>query len=138
MCPRVLSVLGGLLWLLATSPGPENSSAFAQNTDAKTADQQSTGPNSAKEAQTVEFAEAQRLLNGPAGNPECVSLGRRVISLLWRDDLETACRHLVGHAYLNGAEPGAVQHEIPKAEPDGAHRVSETPFAFRILIKEFG
>ena len=31
---------------------------------------------------------------GPAGNPECVWLGRRVVSLLWRDDLDTAFRHL--------------------------------------------
>jgi hypothetical protein len=33
-------------------------------------------------------------LTGPAGNPECVWLGRRVVSLLWRDDLDTAFRHL--------------------------------------------
>ena len=33
-------------------------------------------------------------INGPAGNPECVWLGRRVVSLLWRDDLDTAFRHL--------------------------------------------
>ena len=41
-----------------------------------------------------EFAEAARLLTGPAGNPECVWLGRRVVNLLWRDDLDTAFRHL--------------------------------------------
>lgn len=35
-----------------------------------------------------------RELTGPAGNPECVWLGRRVVSLLWRDDLDTAFRHL--------------------------------------------
>jgi hypothetical protein len=40
------------------------------------------------------IAEASRLINGPAGNPECVWLGRRVVSLLWRDDLDTAFRHL--------------------------------------------
>ena len=34
------------------------------------------------------------MINGPAGNPECVWLGRRVVSLLWRDDLDTAFRHL--------------------------------------------
>ena len=37
---------------------------------------------------------ATRVLTGPAGNPECVWLGRRVVSLLWRDDLDTAFRHL--------------------------------------------
>ena len=36
----------------------------------------------------------QALLTGPAGNPECVWLGRRVVSLMWRDDLDTAFRHL--------------------------------------------
>jgi hypothetical protein len=41
-----------------------------------------------------EIAEAARDINGPAGNPECVWLGRRVVSLLWRDDLDTAMRHL--------------------------------------------
>jgi hypothetical protein len=41
-----------------------------------------------------EIAEARRLLTGPSGNPECVWLGRRVVSLLWRDDLDTAFRHL--------------------------------------------
>jgi hypothetical protein len=41
-----------------------------------------------------EFAEAQKEITGPAGNPECVWLGRRVVSLLWRDDLDTAFRHL--------------------------------------------
>ena len=57
--------------------------------------------DAAKESQTKEtqkkideIAEAGRLLSGPAANPECVWLGRRVVSLLWRDDLDTAFRHL--------------------------------------------
>jgi hypothetical protein len=33
-------------------------------------------------------------LAGAAGHPECVWLGRRVVGLLWRDDLDTAFRHL--------------------------------------------
>jgi hypothetical protein len=41
-----------------------------------------------------EFAEAAKLLGGPAANPECVWLGRRVVGLMWRDDLDTAFRHL--------------------------------------------
>ncbi|MGB8400181.1 beta-1-3, beta-1-6-glucan biosynthesis protein, partial [Bradyrhizobium sp.] len=43
---------------------------------------------------TDEFIEAAQAINGPAGNPECVWLGRRVVSLMWRDDLDTAFRHL--------------------------------------------
>lgn len=43
---------------------------------------------------TDEFAEAAQVIGGPAGNPECVWLGRRVVRLMWRDDLDTAFRHL--------------------------------------------
>ena len=52
--------------------------------------------DAAKENQrrTDEFAEATQAINGPAGNPECVWLGRRVVRLMWRDDLDTAFRHL--------------------------------------------
>src|SRR5271168_3794957 len=95
MSYRELSFVGGLcvtIWLMGAASGP----ALAQATDTKPADQQpATGQDTPKEAQKVdEFAEAQRVLNGPAGNPECVWLGRRVVSLLWRDDLDTAFRHL--------------------------------------------
>jgi hypothetical protein len=50
----------------------------------------------AKDAQKKpdEYAEAEKLLGGPAGYPECLWLGRRVVSLLARDDLDTAFRHL--------------------------------------------
>ncbi len=53
------------------------------------------GQEPAKDTQKVdEYAEAQHEITGPAGNPECVWLGRRVVGLLWRDDLDTAFRHL--------------------------------------------
>ncbi len=70
--------------------------AFAQSNDAKPADKApAAGQEPAKEPQKVdEFAEAQHAITGPAGNPECVWLGRRVVGLLWRDDLDTAFRHL--------------------------------------------
>jgi hypothetical protein len=98
MSHRVLSLagtFGAALWLLATPISPVHSPVFAQNNDAKPADEQAASKDAAKESQKVdEFAEAQRVLSGPAGNPECVWLGRRVVSLLWRDDLDTAFRHL--------------------------------------------
>src|SRR5207237_8960490 len=52
--------------------------------------------DAAKDSQrkTDEFVEAAQVLNGPAGNPECVWLGRRVVRLMWLDDLDTAFRHL--------------------------------------------
>jgi hypothetical protein len=103
MSYRVLNFAGALcaaLCLLAAPIGPGKHQALAQNNDAKPADQQSAAPkegakDGTKEVQKIdEFAEAQRALNGPAGNPECVWLGRRVVNLLWRDDLDTAFRHL--------------------------------------------
>ena len=41
-----------------------------------------------------EFTQAAQAINGPAGNPECVWLGRRVVKLMLDDDLDTAFRHL--------------------------------------------
>jgi len=103
MSHRVLRVAGLLslaIAYLAIAPAASVLTAalpvHAQTPDAKPPDQQAApAADAAKEAQKVdEFAEAQRVLNGPAGNPECVWLGRRVVSLLWRDDLDTAFRHL--------------------------------------------
>ena len=72
--------------------------AFAQSGDAKSGDKPPPAQpaDAAKEAQRQidEFAEAARVVTGPAGNPECVWLGRRVVGLLWRDDMDTAFRHL--------------------------------------------
>jgi hypothetical protein len=98
MSHRVLSVVGGLCivaWLVV--PGsPIAGSALAQSSNPNPASQKApAGPEAAKEAQKIdEYAEAQHAINGPAGNPECLWLGRRVVSLLWRDDLDTAFRHL--------------------------------------------
>ena len=94
MTNRVFSVAAGLC--IAVSLVSASAPSFAQATDSKSADKPAaSGQETPKESQKVdEFAEAQRALNGPAGNPECVWLGRRVVSLLWRDDLDTAFRHL--------------------------------------------
>ena len=77
-------------------------SAFAQSGDLRTQDQpkppagQVAPADAARDSQrkTDEFVEAAQAINGPAGNPECVWLGRRVVVLMWRDDLDTAFRHL--------------------------------------------
>jgi hypothetical protein len=76
--------------------------AFAQSGGAQ---DQSTKPGAAtapapadatkdNQRKTDEFVEAAQAINGPAGNPECVWLGRRVVRLMWLDDLDTAFRHL--------------------------------------------
>jgi hypothetical protein len=72
------------------------SAAYAQSGNVATPEQKKAAADSAKDGQKSidEIAEAARLLTGPAANPECVWLGRRVVSLLWRDDLDTAFRHL--------------------------------------------
>jgi hypothetical protein len=73
--------------------------ALAQSGDNHANDQQGKLPSAADAAKenqrkTDEFAEAAQAISGPAGNPECVWLGRRVVRLMWRDDLDTAFRHL--------------------------------------------
>ena len=90
------------LTLLALAIGV--SGAIAQSGDLRAQDQPSKPPaagqspadTAAKDSQrkTDEFVEAAQAINGPAGNPECVWLGRRVVVLMWRDDLDTAFRHL--------------------------------------------
>jgi hypothetical protein len=92
--PRVLPVaLAAAVLLLAPL------AALAQSNEAKPGDkppQAGQTGDSAKDSQrrADEFAEAAAQVSGPAGNPECVWLGRRVVNLLWRDDLDTAFRHL--------------------------------------------
>src|SRR5262245_65757461 len=52
-------------------------------------------PAEAEGAKKVdEFAEAAKALIGPAGQAECVWIGRRAVRLLFRDDLDTAFRHM--------------------------------------------
>ena len=71
--------------------------ALAQ--DAKPADKPGDKPAAAQgdadaQRRVDEFAEAARQVSGPAGHAECVWLGRRVVGLLYRDDMDTAFRHL--------------------------------------------
>src|ERR1700737_1446855 len=79
-------------------------SAIAQSSDLRAQDQSGKPPaanaapsaDAAKDSQrkSDEFVEAAQAIDGPAGNPECVWLGRRVVVLMWRDDRDTAFRHL--------------------------------------------
>ena len=93
---RVLRHLAipGLVLLLAAGPG------FAQSGDKGQQDQSKQGAANqndvAKDNQRKvdEFVEAAQAINGPGGNPECVWLGRRVVQLMYRDDLDTAFRHV--------------------------------------------
>ena len=74
--------------------------AFAQSGTPNPQDQSGKPPanaadvNKDNQRKADEFVEAAQAINGPGGNPECVWLGRRVVRLMWRDDLDTAFRHL--------------------------------------------
>lgn len=86
---RVLTAaLAAAMLLVATA------SSFAENAEQKPPDKAQAPEGKDTQKKIDEFAEAEKLLGGPAANPECLWLGRRVVSLLWRDDLDTAFRHL--------------------------------------------
>ncbi|MFT0859917.1 hypothetical protein, partial [Ancylobacter sp. G4_0304] len=90
---RLLSalVLGGFV-LTAAVTGP----AFAQTNNGEQKPAEQSPEEQAKEAQRrsiEEFNQAAKL-PGNAGLPECVWSGRRIAMLLWRDDIDTARRHL--------------------------------------------
>jgi hypothetical protein len=88
---RILAAVFGAVMLFAA---PDAS--IAQSADQKPGDKPAQQAGDSKDApkKIDEFAEAEKLLGGPAANPECLWLGRRVVNLLWRDDLDTAFRHL--------------------------------------------
>jgi hypothetical protein len=90
---RIAAAVLGAAFLLSTA-----TVALAQsvNPQGGTRPQNTDAEANKKEGQRKldEFAEAAKLLGGPAAHPECVWLGRRVVGLMWRDDLDTAFRHL--------------------------------------------
>src|SRR5262249_11104721 len=51
-------------------------------------------PTDAAKVRIDEFAEARRAIAGQAGEPECVHLGRRVVGLIYQDDMDNAQRVL--------------------------------------------
>ena len=94
---RSLSVLFGAASLVLIGSQAGYAQSGGNNTQAKPPENAKAAADAAvKETQKKinEIAEARRLVSGAAGNPECVWLGRRVVNLLWRDDLDTAFRHL--------------------------------------------
>jgi pyruvate/2-oxoglutarate dehydrogenase complex dihydrolipoamide acyltransferase (E2) component len=83
-----LALLIGIGSALAQSGPQDQSGKPAANSAA------STDATKDSQRKTNEFVEAAQAINGPAGNPECVWLGRRMVRLMWNDDLDTAFRHL--------------------------------------------
>ncbi len=94
-CRTGLAVAVALSAAIGGAPSYFVSSVLAGET--KTGDDKKPAAEVAKEKEAAkkvdEIAEAGKLVAGPAGQPECVWVGRRIVGLLWRDDLETASRH---------------------------------------------
>jgi hypothetical protein len=69
--------------------------SYGQNAEQKQAEPGKTGePGKDAAARVDNIADAARAMTGPAALSECVWLGERAIRLMWRDDLDTAFRHL--------------------------------------------
>jgi hypothetical protein len=68
--------------------------AAAQGSDNKATEQKPGDKRENAPKRIDDINEAGQQMSGPAANLECIWLGRRVVSLLWRDDLDTAFRHL--------------------------------------------
>lgn len=90
--PLAAALFGGMILMSATP------AAWAQSAspEQKPAEQKSPEEQAKEEAlrrSVEEYAEAAKL-PGNAGLPECVWSGRRIAMLLWRDDIDTARRHL--------------------------------------------
>jgi hypothetical protein len=104
MMTQVLRYLftAAMVGLIAVASG----AAIAQSGDPKAGEKSRQQPASETKDGTQDLAkdsparkaddltQASKIMGGPAGNPECVWLGRRVVGLLYRDDLDTAFRHL--------------------------------------------
>jgi hypothetical protein len=83
----------GALFLSAPTPAAAQSGPPQGNTDQPPQQQPNDPVAEANKRAVDEFLQAGKL-PGAAGKPECVWLGRRIASLLFRDDVETARRHM--------------------------------------------
>jgi hypothetical protein len=86
--------VAGLAFLIGSGGVFAQSGTPAPDQSGKPPADKAAEANKENQRKTDELAEAQQAINGPAGNPECVWLGRRVVRLMWNDDLDTAFRHL--------------------------------------------
>src|SRR6516165_8467045 len=84
----VVASLAAAMMLFVSNP------TLAQNSEQKPPDKPPAPEAKEPPKKVDEYAEAERVLGGPAANPECLWLGRRVVGLMWNDDLDTAFRHL--------------------------------------------
>ncbi|MBO0755329.1 MAG: beta-1-3, beta-1-6-glucan biosynthesis protein [Bradyrhizobiaceae bacterium] len=91
MAFSVLRTAAALMSATVIAALPTIALAQPPEADAKTA---ADANAAARQRKIDDIAEAARLMTGPAANPECVWHGTRVVSLLWREDIDTALRQL--------------------------------------------
>jgi hypothetical protein len=76
---------------------PPEQAQTEQKPEDKAANDQKAAEQAAQQeaAKAIEeYREAAAKLSSSAGAPECVWTGRRIASLLWRDDIDTARRYI--------------------------------------------
>ncbi len=100
------AVLAGGVLLLAAFPAlaedqpkpPEQGQAEQKPPEKSEGDQKADDQAKVQEQEAAkaiaEYKEAEAKLSSAAGAPECVWTGRRIASLLWRDDIDTAHRYI--------------------------------------------
>jgi hypothetical protein len=77
--------------MMAVAPA----ASYGQNAEQKPPEPGKAGePGKDAAARIDNIADASRAMTGPAALSECVWLGERAVGLMWRDDLDTAFRHL--------------------------------------------
>ncbi len=103
--PLSLRVLLSTLALIMLVSTPQLRPAVAQSGEAKEKSDPALDRNKDAQRSKDEFAEAAKVLPGAAGKAECVWFGRRIVGLLWRDDIDTAMRHM--SVYERFGCPGA-------------------------------
>jgi hypothetical protein len=81
-------------WACAAMMAAAPAASYGQNAEPKPAEQGKAGEPGKDAARLDEISEAARVMTGPAARAECVWLGERAVGLMWRDDLDTAFRHL--------------------------------------------
>ncbi|WP_408647613.1 hypothetical protein [Xanthobacter dioxanivorans] len=88
-----LPLLAAAIVLACLSPAAAQSQPSDQKPGTETLTPEQKAAAEAQRRSVEEFNEAAKL-PGTAGLPECVWTGRRIAALLWRDDIDTARRHL--------------------------------------------
>lgn len=105
------------------------SQATAQTSAPPAADAAKQAPQADTERRAAEFNEASQTISGPAGNPECVFVGRHIVSLMSRSDLDTALRYtdLYDRFGCPGGHVQAAFRCLAKGGYPGASKIENLP-----------